>query len=51
VLATAIGFDRGPAIVASVVAFLVYDWFFTDPRYTLTVADPVQNGSASCCSS
>ncbi len=28
------------AVAASVAAFLVYDFFFIDPRYTLTVADP-----------
>ncbi len=42
VLATALAFGHGPAIVASIAAFLVYDWFFTVPLYTLTVADPIE---------
>src|SRR5438270_7981391 len=40
VLATAIGFGRGPAVVASVAAFLTFDWFFVEPYHTFTVADP-----------
>src|SRR5437763_1026381 len=31
VLATAITFGRGAAIVASVAAFLTFDWFFVEP--------------------
>lgn len=40
VLAIAIAFGRGPAIFASVVAFLTFDWFFVDPIHHFTVADP-----------
>jgi two-component system sensor histidine kinase KdpD len=40
VLATAIAVGRGPAIVASVAAFLTFDWFFTAPQHTFMVADP-----------
>ncbi len=40
VLATATWFGRGPAVLASVAAFLCFDWFFVEPRFTLTVADP-----------
>ena len=40
VLATAILFGRGPAILSSVGSFLAFDWFFVTPRYTFTVADP-----------
>ena len=28
------------AIIAAILAFLVYNWFFTPPLHTLTVADP-----------
>src|SRR5690349_12259638 len=28
VLATAIRFGRGPAVMASIAAFLIFDWFF-----------------------
>jgi two-component system sensor histidine kinase KdpD len=28
------------AIVSSVAATLIYNWFFTDPRYTFTINDP-----------
>ena len=40
VLATAIAFGHRPAILASVVSFLTFDWFFTNPRYTFTISDP-----------
>ena len=31
---------RGPAIIASISAFLAFDWFFVEPLHTFTVADP-----------
>jgi two-component system sensor histidine kinase KdpD len=40
VMAAAIGFGRGPAIFASVSAFLIFDWFFVEPIHQLTVSDP-----------
>ncbi len=40
VMATAVAFGRGPAIFASVLAFLVFDWFFVAPIHQLTVSDP-----------
>ena len=40
VLATATLAGRGPAILVSVTAFLVFNWFFVTPLHTLTVADP-----------
>jgi two-component system sensor histidine kinase KdpD len=40
VMATAVAFGRGPAIFASVLAFLVFDWFFVEPLHQLTVSDP-----------
>jgi two-component system, OmpR family, sensor histidine kinase KdpD len=40
VMATAVAFGRGPAVFASVLAFLVFDWFFVEPLHQLTVADP-----------
>jgi two-component system, OmpR family, sensor histidine kinase KdpD len=40
VLATAVAGGRGPAVFASVVAFLVFDWFFVWPLHTFTVSDP-----------
>src|SRR5512146_3068643 len=42
VLATAIALGRGPAILASVAAFLAFDWFFVEPFGTFTVADPAE---------
>lgn len=42
VLATAIAFGHRPAILASVVSFLTFDWFFTNPRYTFTISDPAE---------
>ncbi len=40
VMASAVGFGRGPAIFASVSAFLIFDWFFVEPVHQLTVSDP-----------
>jgi two-component system, OmpR family, sensor histidine kinase KdpD len=40
VMATAVGFGRGPAIFASVSAFLIFDWFFVEPFHVFTVSDP-----------
>jgi two-component system, OmpR family, sensor histidine kinase KdpD len=40
VLATAVAYGRGPAVFASVVAFLTFDWFFVDPIHHFTVSDP-----------
>jgi two-component system, OmpR family, sensor histidine kinase KdpD len=40
VLATAVAFGRGPAVLASVAAFLVFDWFFVHPLHQFTVSDP-----------
>jgi two-component system sensor histidine kinase KdpD len=40
VLATATRFGSGPAVLASVAAFLCFNWFFVEPRHTFTVADP-----------
>src|SRR3954452_18804504 len=40
VLAVATAFGSGPAVLASVLAFLAYDWFFVEPLHTFTVSDP-----------
>src|SRR6266516_4868838 len=40
VLATAVAYGRGPAVFASVVAFLTFDWFFVQPIHHWTVSDP-----------
>ena len=42
VLLTAIGFGIGPAIYASLLSFLVFNFFFIEPLYTLTVAEPYE---------
>lgn len=42
VLANTAAFGIGPAIAASFVAFLAFDWLFIDPLHTLTVADPAE---------
>ena len=42
VLWLAVSFGRGPAIMASFLAFLAYDFFFVPPFYRLSVADPAQ---------
>jgi two-component system sensor histidine kinase KdpD len=31
-----------PAVFASVIAFLAFDWFFVEPRYQFTVQDPAE---------
>ncbi len=40
VLATATVAGSGPAILASLAAFLAFNWFFVEPIHTLTVAEP-----------
>ena len=42
VLWLAVAFGRGPAIIASFMAFLAYDFFFVPPVHRLTVDDPAQ---------
>jgi two-component system, OmpR family, sensor histidine kinase KdpD len=40
VLTTAVLYGRGPAVFASLVAFLTFDWFFVEPIHHFTVSDP-----------
>ncbi|HZT08867.1 MAG TPA: ATP-binding protein [Chloroflexota bacterium] len=40
VSALGIFFGKGPAVVASMAAFLAFDFFFIQPIHTLTVTDP-----------
>jgi two-component system sensor histidine kinase KdpD len=40
VVALAVWAGSGPAVVASIAAFLAYDWFFIKPVGRLTVGDP-----------
>jgi two-component system, OmpR family, sensor histidine kinase KdpD len=40
VVGIAVAFGTTPAVGTAIGAFLLYDWFFTDPRYTFTVRDP-----------
>lgn len=40
VMATAVLFGRGPAVFASLTAFVVFDWFFVEPIHQFSVADP-----------
>jgi two-component system, OmpR family, sensor histidine kinase KdpD len=42
VLISAIAFGRGPAVVASVAAFVAFDWSFVEPLHQFIVADPEQ---------
>src|SRR5579862_6926824 len=42
VLWLAVRFGRGPAILASLLAFLCYDFFFVPPTGEFLAADPVQ---------
>jgi two-component system sensor histidine kinase KdpD len=42
VLVSAIAFGRGPAILASIAAFVAFDWSFVEPLHQFTVADPEQ---------
>ncbi len=42
VLATAVAFGRGPAVFASVAAFLTFDWFFVPPLHQWMVGDPAE---------
>ncbi len=40
VLAIAVAYGSWPAVVASVLAFLAFDFFFVEPVHTFTVSDP-----------
>ncbi|HZC31586.1 MAG TPA: DUF4118 domain-containing protein, partial [Gaiellaceae bacterium] len=40
VLVAATRLGRGPAIFASLAAFVVYDWSFTEPYHQLAIRDP-----------
>jgi len=40
VLAVATRLGSRPAVLASILAFLTFDWFFVEPVHTFTVADP-----------
>ena len=40
VLALAVLYGSGPAVLASVAAFLAFDWFFVQPTWSLTIRDP-----------
>lgn len=42
VLLVATRLGRSPAIVAALAAFLIFDWFFVQPRHELTIADPAE---------
>jgi len=39
VMASALAFGSGAAILASIAAFLAFNFFFVDPKYRLTVSD------------
>lgn len=42
VIGMALRFGRASAIAASILAFLAFDFFFVEPRYTFTVRDPAE---------
>ena len=42
VLLIAVNFGIWPAIYASVLSFLVYNFFFIEPLYTFTIAEPYE---------
>ncbi len=42
VLLLAAAFGRGPALLASVLAFLAYDYLFISPLYRFTIDDPTE---------
>ncbi len=42
VLFTAVSFGIWPAIYASVLSFLIYNFFFISPLYTFTIAEPYE---------
>lgn len=42
VIGTAYWFGSGPSILAGVGAVLAFDWFFVEPRYTLSINKPAE---------
>ncbi|MBI1208782.1 MAG: DUF4118 domain-containing protein [Azospirillum sp.] len=48
VLLVAVRLGLGPAIFASLLSFLALNFFFTEPRFTLTIADPRNLVTVAC---
>lgn len=42
VIAIALFLGRLPAVLASIVSFLCFDWYFVEPRHMLTVQQPAE---------
>jgi len=42
VTSCALTLGRGPSIAASILAFLCFDYFFTSPKYQLSVSEPAE---------
>ena len=42
VITLAVTYGRGPSTLASILAFLAYDFFFIPPQHTFTVDDPTE---------
>src|SRR5260370_32838574 len=42
VIGTALRFGSRPAVLASLLAFLAFDWFFVQPLHRFTVNDPAE---------
>ncbi len=42
VLLTAVGFGIWPAVYASVLSFLAFNFFFIEPLHTFTIAEPYE---------
>ena len=40
IVVVAVGFGLGPSLLASAVAALSYNFFFTEPFYTFSINDP-----------
>jgi two-component system, OmpR family, sensor histidine kinase KdpD len=40
IMGVAVGYGRGPALLAAVLAFFSFDWFFVEPLHRWTVDDP-----------
>jgi len=42
VIGSAVGFGSAPAVAASFLGFLAFNWFFTEPYHTFRVHDPAE---------
>ncbi|MEK1871745.1 MAG: DUF4118 domain-containing protein [Rhizobium altiplani] len=49
VIVAGVSFGFAPSLCSTVLGALAYNFFLTEPRYTLVVDDPQISGRSACC--